>query len=390
MSLLPTTRSSSSGSSDHGLDDAALSSYLGRVHEVPGLRVPVKTTKIGYGQSNPTYFVDDAVGTRFVLRKKPAGPLISPVAHQVDREFKVLQGLGMVHGFPVPKVYLLCMDPAVIGTEFYIMEFISGRIIKDLDLGELPLAERRQAWFSLIETLGWLHSLDPDSLGLQNYGKKADFYKRQCNTFSRIEAQQAAVKDKTTGEVLGRAHAGFDEVISYVRDHLPGNRVAIVHGDFKFDNVILHPTQPRVIGILDWELSTIGHPLMDLAFTLSPFWNEHYKIGRPRSQYHESPYTDANREASGMPTADELLDRYSTMVGFDPRTEGNGQDWEVAKIFQHVRGATISHGIKARTFRGQASSESSHIYFDHTPKSLETALAAVRALKAGQGVKAKL
>lgn len=127
---------------------------------------------------------------------------------------------------------------------------------------------------------------------------------------------------------------------------------------------------------------------MDLAFTLTPFWNEHYKIGRPRSQYHESPYTDAKR--AGMPTANELLERYSKIVGFDPRTEGDGQDWEVAKIFQHIRGATISHGIKARTFRGQASSEESHIYFDHTPKSLGTALAAAQTLKAEEDVKAKL
>jgi aminoglycoside phosphotransferase (APT) family kinase protein len=177
-------------------------------------------------------------GTRFILRKKPSGTIISPVAHQVDREFRVLQALGKVSGFPVPRVYGLCMDPSVIGTAFYVMEFVQGRIITDPFLGELSLQDRRKAWFSLIETLAWLHSIDPDEIGLEGYGKKTDFYKRHCNTYSRIEAQQSKVKDIKTGKELGRAHERYDEIINYVREHLPGNRCAIVHGDYKFDNVV--------------------------------------------------------------------------------------------------------------------------------------------------------
>jgi aminoglycoside phosphotransferase (APT) family kinase protein len=146
------------------------------------------------------------------------------------------------------------------------MEFIKGRIITDPNLSTLSPTERRSAWFSLVSTLAWLHSIDPDSIGLSDFGKKTGFYTRHCNTFSRIEAQQAKVKDIKTGKELGRAHPNFDEIIDYVRKNVPSDRTSIVHGDYKFDNVILHPTEPRVIAILDWELSTIGHPLMDTVY----------------------------------------------------------------------------------------------------------------------------
>lgn len=272
------------------------------------------------------------------------------------------------------------MDNSIIGTAFYVMEFVKGRIITDPDLGDLSPSERRQAWFSVIETLAWLHSLDPDAIGLAGYGKKTDFYARHCNTFSRIEAQQAKVKDAETGKELGRAHEHYDEIIEYVRKNLPGNRYAIVHGDFKFDNIVLHPTEPRVIAVLDWELSTIGHPLMDTVYVVSPFWNEVTKAGHPSAASSESPYVAKNRSSSGMPDPEELLDRYASIVGFDLRRDGGGKDWEVAKIFHHVRGGTITHGIQARTISGQASSEFSHVYFENTKKSLDAALARVKSL----------
>ncbi|EON98410.1 putative phosphotransferase enzyme family domain protein [Phaeoacremonium minimum UCRPA7] len=225
----------------HDLDDEALGNYLIRSGTMPGLKLPLVTTKIGYGQSNPTYFVDDAAGTRFILRKKPQGNAISPVAHQIDREFRVLKALGSVAGFPVPGAYTLCMDNSVIGSHFYTMEFVKGRIITDVDMKELSPADRRKAWFSAVETLAWLHSLDPDAIGLEGYGKKHGFYARHCNTWSRIEAQQAAVKNPDSGQALGRAHENYDEVMDYIRANLPGERSAIVHGDFKFDNLVREP-----------------------------------------------------------------------------------------------------------------------------------------------------
>lgn len=374
----------------HELNDTALGHYLAKEGSIPGLKLPIVSTKIGYGQSNPTYFVDDDAGTRFILRKKPSGTIISPVAHQVDREYRVLAALGKVEGFPVPRVYALCMDPSVIGTAFYVMEFVKGRIITDPDLGELSPTDKRKAWFSLVETLAWMHSIDPDSIGLEGFGKKTGFYARHCNTFSRIEAQQAQVKDIKTGKVLGRAHPEFDSIVDYIRKNLPGDRYSIVHGDYKFDNVILHPTEPRVIAILDWELSTIGHPLMDCVYVVSPFWNTVTKAGDPSMKSARNPYAPENRAASGMPDPNELLDRYSQIVGFDPRKDGNGKDWQVAQVFHYMRGGTISHGIQARTVTGQASSEFSHVYFDNTKRSLEAALERVKNMKNAEASLAKL
>ncbi|KAK5949438.1 hypothetical protein OHC33_009612 [Knufia fluminis] len=379
----------------HDLNDDALGKWLEEANVIPNLELPVISTKIGYGQSNPTYFVDDASGQRFILRKKPSGTIISPVAHQVDREYRVLKALNAVSGFPVPKAYGLCMDTDVIGTAFYVMEFIKGRIMKDyVELSELSPQDRYKAWFSLIETLGWLHSLDPDKLGLQGYGKKTDFYRRQCQTFPRIEAQQAVVKDIKTGEPLGRAHERYDEVIDYVRGHLPRDRYAIIHGDFKFDNVILHPTEPRVIAILDWELSTIGHPLVDLVFTTSPFWHLNANAAASDNATAIAYHSAESRREYGLPDLNDLLDKYTSIVGYDVRKDGNGLDMEVAKIFNFVRGATISHGIQARTVTGQASSDESHLYFKNTRRSVEAAVKLIEEVesgrKGGSGAKARL
>ncbi|KAK5082942.1 hypothetical protein LTR05_006824 [Lithohypha guttulata] len=399
--------------SRHDLDNTALGKWLQQTKAIPDLKLPVISSKIGYGQSNPTYFVDDAAGQRFILRKKPPGTIISPVAHQVDREYRVLKALGSVEGFPVPKVYALCMENDVIGTPFYVsgkrldqfdyhencnanivhvqvMEFIKGRIVKDyIELSELSPEDRYKVWFSLIETLAWLHSLDPDKLGLEGYGKKTDFYNRQCTTFSRIEAQQAAVKDIKTGAVLGRAHERYDEVMAYVRQNLPKDRYAIIHGDFKFDNVVLHPTEPRVIAILDWELSTIGHPLLDLLFTLSPF------LGGPKANDLDSPSstpydTAHSRQQYGLPDLDNLLNHYTNIVGYDVRKDNDGRDVQIARIFNLVRGATISHGIQARTVTGQASSEESWRYFRNTRRSVDSALRLIEELEGENRVVAKL
>ncbi|KAJ4287363.1 hypothetical protein N0V90_012761 [Kalmusia sp. IMI 367209] len=356
----------------HDLDDTALGQYL--QNHLPDLKLPIISTKIGYGQSNPTYFVDDAIKTRYILRKKPSGTIISPVAHQVDREYRVIKALGSVEGFPVPRV----------------MEYVKGRIITSPDLDSLSPTDRRAAWFSVIQTLAWLHSIDADAIGLSSFGKKTNFYARHCTTFSRIEAQQSKVKNITTGQALGRAHPSFDEVIAYIRTNLPSDRSSIIHGDYKFDNIVLHPTEPRVIAILDWELSTIGHPLMDVVYVTGPYWNRVSRVGmgpgKARDDQGREVYDDGKRKESGMPEMKELLDEYAKIVGWDPR----GDRWEVAKVFHLMRGGTISHGIQARTISGQASSEFSHVYFENTRRSLDGALRMVRELKEKQNSKSTL
>jgi aminoglycoside phosphotransferase (APT) family kinase protein len=263
-----------------------------------------------------------------------------------------------------------------------VMEFVKGRIITDPNLSTLPPTERRTAWYSLVSTLAWLHSIDPDSVGLEGFGKKTGFYTRHCNTFSRIEAQQAKVKDISTGKELGRAHPNYDEIVDYIRKNVPSDRTSIVHGDYKFDNVILHPTEPRVIAILDWELSTIGHPLMDTVYVSGPYWNRAKMIlGGPAVEARDDQggevYDPQNQAANGMPSEEELLDEYARITGWDPRKD----QWEIAKVFHLMRGSTISHGIQARTISGQASSEFSHVYFQNTKRGLDAALEMVRAMK---------
>jgi aminoglycoside phosphotransferase (APT) family kinase protein len=185
----------------------------------------------------------------------------------------------------------------------------------------------------MISTLAWLHSIDPDSIGLSDFGKKTDFYTRHCNTFSRIEAQQAKVKDIKTGKELGRAHPNFDEIVDYIRKNVPSDRTSIVHGDYKFDNLILHSTEPRVIAILDWELSTLGNPMMDVCYACGPYWNQAQKGGAARDDQGGEVYLPENQRKNGMPSMDELVDEYAKITKWDPRLD----QWEIAKVFHLMR-----------------------------------------------------
>jgi aminoglycoside phosphotransferase (APT) family kinase protein len=213
------------------------------------------------------------------------------------------------------------------------MEFVKGRIITDPNLSTLAPTERRAAWSSVICTLAWLHTINADAIGLSDFGKKTDFYRRHCNTFSRIEAQQAQVKDVKTGAELGRAHPHFDEIVDYIRRNAPTDRASIVHGDYKFDNIVLHPTEPRVVAILDWELSTIGNPLMDAVYAVGPYWNRASGSAQVRDDQGGEVYDPQNQRRNGMPSMDELMDEYSMITGWDPRRD----QWEIAKVFHLMR-----------------------------------------------------
>jgi aminoglycoside phosphotransferase (APT) family kinase protein len=233
------------------------------------------------------------------------------------------------------------------------MEFVQGRIITDPNLSTLSPQDRRSAWFSVISTLAWLHSLDADAIGLGDYGKKTNFYTRHCNTFSRIEAQQSKVRDVNTGKELGRAHPHFDRIVAFIRKNPPSERTSIIHGDYKFDNIILHPTEPRVIAILDWELSTLGHPLMDAVYVVGPYWNRVGKGGNSRDDQGGEVYGVENQAESGMPPVDELLDEYTRIAGWDPRRD----KWDVARVFHLMRVSRTFYSLIFFFFEGGFATE---------------------------------
>jgi len=256
----------------------ALNRYLSD-HALSQVKTPVVVKQFKYGQSNPTYFLTDASGIRFVLRKKPSGELLSPTAHAIEREFKVLSALRLHNErtkdeskkIPIPDPIILCEDTNVIGTSFYIMQFLEGRIFADFKMPQLSPEERKACWLDAVRILALLGSLDPKTIGLESFGPHTPYFPRQIKSFSRISQRQAETVDVDTNEEVGHIPY-YEESMQWYSTHLPDERgfgARIVHGDYKIDNLVFHPTQPKIIGILDWELCTLGNPLADLGnFTL--------------------------------------------------------------------------------------------------------------------------
>ncbi|KAG0236958.1 hypothetical protein BGW42_002171 [Actinomortierella wolfii] len=336
--------------SGYQLDASKLEPYLS-IH-IPGLACPIKVSQFKLGQSNPTYLLTDANGVKYVLRKKPAGALLSSTAHAVEREYRILKALGEKSDVPVPKVYTLCEDASLIGTPFYVMEFLQGRIFSDIRLLKLPVEERRQCWLSAIDTLAKLHKVNYKEVGLEGYGRPTGFYPRQIGSLTKVAAAQAAAKD-TEGNEVGPI-PDIDKMTAWFKKNEIADATSIVHGDYKMDNLVFHPTEPRVIGILDWELSTIGHPLSDLANLVNPFY---------------VPSSDSSVSAIGglrgipdeelpIPPVGVLLERYCQQTN-QPYPIPN---WMFCIAFSFFRLSVILHGIKARVARGQASSAEAKVY----------------------------
>ncbi|CAN6612243.1 hypothetical protein TRVA0_005S00716 [Trichomonascus vanleenenianus] len=323
------------------LNVEGLTEYLVGKHPEQ-FEAPFTVKQFGFGQSNPSYQIVDARKRKYVLRKQPDGQLVSKTAHRVDREFYMLKALYPTD-VPVPKPIELCQDKSVIGTDFYIMEFVQGRIFHSPTFPELSKKDRDECWRSAVTSLAKLHALDPTKIGLpQNFLRNlSSHYPRQIITLSKVAEAQAAVVSKLTGKPVGPI-PHFDYIVEWMKSNMPPERVGIVHGDYKIDNLIFHPTENRVIAMLDWELCTIGHPLADLGNLLMP-----YSIP---AEARKKLMGSMNAEIDA-PTLVENLRRYQEAAGWDP-----AQFWTFAQVYAHLRLAVIIHGIKARHAVGQASS----------------------------------
>nr|GMD29911.1 probable acyl-CoA dehydrogenase IBR3 [Ipomoea batatas] len=224
-------------------------------------------SQFGHGQSNPTFLVEVHSGTKvkkYVLRKKPPGELLQS-AHAVEREYEVLHALGSRTLVPVPKVFCLCTDSSVIGTPFYIMEYLEGRIFIDPKLPDLPPKQRKAIYHATAQALASIHSVDVDAIGLGNYGKRNNYCKRQVERW----AKQYLL---STGEGKSERNQKMLELADWLQKHIPledssGATAGLVHGDFRIDNIVFHPIEDKVIGILDWELSTLGNQMCDVAYS---------------------------------------------------------------------------------------------------------------------------
>ncbi|KAF5094154.1 hypothetical protein D0Z03_002171 [Geotrichum reessii] len=341
----------------HEIDLLSLENYLSTSFP-DQFTTPFVLKQFGFGQSNPSYQIKEAKGRKYVLRKKPPGKLVSKTAHAVDREFYMLQALKAHTDVPVPRVICLCQDEKVIGTEFYIMEFVQGRIFHSPSMPALDSKSRTECWQSALQALAMLHNIDPLSINLPAYFTKRmeSHYERQLKSLSQVAQAQAEVTDIETGKKVGPI-PGFEEAIAWMKKNIPEPRVAIVHGDYKIDNLIFHPTENRVVAILDWELCTIGHPAADLGNLLSPYaWPESVLGEGIGFLGTKKPHP------AGLPTLKEQLAYYAKISGWDPRPV-----WPFAIVSAHFRLSVIAHGIKARVARKQASSPNAAHFAELVP-----------------------
>ncbi|WP_413083987.1 phosphotransferase family protein [Thermaurantiacus sp.] len=314
----------------HRFDEAALDAWM-RAH-VEGYRGPLTVRQFRGGQSNPTYKLVTPERS-YVLRRKPPGPLLKS-AHAVDREFRVISALHPT-GFPVARPYGLCTDETVIGTWFYVMEHVEGRIVWDGTFPDVARDQRRAHFWAMCDTLAWLHRIDPASVGLADFGRPGNYFARQIARWSKSYAEDVPF--------AGRVEE-MEKLVDWLPAHIPpGDETAIVHGDYRCDNMIFHTTEPRVLAVLDWELSTLGHPLADFSYHLM--------------MYRMPPsgtvgLAEADLAALDIPTEADYVARYCAGTGRDPAEVTAIMDFCIA--YNMFRLAAIVHGIRARVARGTA------------------------------------
>jgi len=309
------------------LDPARLTDWMAT--NVEGFEGPLTIAKFKGGQSNPTYRLDSPSGS-YVLRRKPFGPLL-PSAHAVDREFFVIDRLQRA-GFAAPRAYGLCEDESVLGSMFYVMGHVEGRTIWDAAMPGADTAERRSVNLAMTDTLAALHNIDCEKAGLGSYGKPGNYFERQVARWTR----QYRASETERLEPMER-------LIEYLPRTLPEQtRVSVVHGDYRIDNLIFASDQPKVLAVLDWELSTLGDPLADFAY---------FAMAWVTDNGGRSGVQDLDRAELGIPELDEIVARYCTATG---RNGIPGLDWYHAYNFFRLAG--ILQGIKKRVIDGTASS----------------------------------
>ena len=312
----------------HRFDEAALARWM--EDHVAGFAGPLTVEQFKGGQSNPTYKLVTP-GHAYVLRRKPPGQLLKG-AHAVEREAKVLSALGSV-GFPVAHIHGLCTDDSVIGTWFYVMDMVDGRIFWDATFPDVGRSERPAYFDAMNDTLARLHKVDYEAVGLGDYGRSGNYFERQIARWSK--------------QYLDDVDAGrdphMDRLIEWLPANIPpGDETSIVHGDFRCDNMIFHPTEPKVLAVLDWELSTLGHPGADFAYHAMMYrMPPHIVAG----------LAGADLSALNIPSEAEYLAAYCRRTG---REAMPAYDFYIA--FNFFRMAAIFHGIKGRVIRGTASS----------------------------------
>ena len=312
----------------HAFDAAKLAAFM-REH-VSGFEGALAVEQFKGGQSNPTFLLT-AGGHRYVMRRKPPGALL-PSAHAVEREFRVTRALAATE-VPVARVHALYEDPSLIGTAFYVMDFVDGRILWDPTLPGMSAPERAAHYDEMNRVIAALHRVDPATIGLADYGKPGHYIERQVARWTR---QYRASETE-------RIEAA-DALIDWLPRHVPQAGVArIVHGDYRLDNVIFHPTEPRILAVLDWELSTLGDPLADFAYN--------------GMRWHLPPpggLAGADLAALGIPIEADYLRRYLDRV--DSPRNPNPDEWTYYLVFNMFRLVGILQGVTARALQGNASS----------------------------------
>lgn len=310
-------------------DEAALERWMEA--NVAGFRGPLRVSQFKGGQSNPTYRIV-AASAAYVLRRKPPGKLL-PGAHAVDREYRVLEALGRQR-FPVARVYALCEDESVIGTPFYVMDMVEGRIFWEAEMPGLTHDDRAAAFDSMNATITTLHNFDPAEIGLGDYGKPTGFVERQVARWSK----------QYVGDVEAGRIEAMDRLVDWLENHLPADsgRSSIVHGDFRCDNMIFDGQVPEVKAVLDWELSTLGDPASDFTYHLLM-----YRM--PKDLF--AGLAGVELEPLGIPSEQDYVAAYCTRTG---RESLPNKDYLI--VFNMFRLAAILHGIRGRIARGTASS----------------------------------